>query len=182
MQVMIIRLVQPRYENVLVYLAVFNPCSIFGGGIQNIGAFNDTIFYIVLYLSIKGHWLAKAASALASYFDPRIIFIIFPMEIFRSRSQNKNDYWQSLLQQIIYVVMVWLVCSSRQSLQNAYNILMVEDPSINMGSFWYMMAEMFKDHLLFLKLLYILQQSIMCIFTTIHITSTFNAIDMSPEK
>jgi len=74
-------------------------------------------------------------------------------------------------------VIVWLALSSRQSLQNAYNILMVEDPTITIGSFWYMMAEMFKDHLLFLKLLYILQQAMMCIFTTIHITSTFNAID-----
>ena len=135
------------------------------------------MFYTVLYLSIRGHWLAKAASALASYFDPRIIFIIFPMDIFRSRSQAKNNQWQSLLQQAIFVVIVWLALSSRQSLQNAYNILMVEDPTITIGSFWYMMAEMFKDHLLFLKLLYILQQAMMCIFTTIHITSTFNAID-----
>ena len=43
---------------------------------------------------------------------------------------------------------------------------MVMDPSVTMGSFWYMTCEMFTDHLVFLKLMYILEQIVMCAFLT----------------
>ena len=55
------------------------------------------------------------------------------------------------------VVGVWGSLASATQYKNAYNIVMVEDSSINIGSFWYMMQEMFKDHLLFFKSIYVLE-------------------------
>lgn len=71
---------------------VLNPIQLFGGGIQNIGALNDFFFYLIIYLmqaaarsglssttaALLGY-AATTVAAIATYFDPRVIFIVFPL-------------------------------------------------------------------------------------------------------
>jgi hypothetical protein len=51
---------------------------------------------------------------------------------------------------------------------------MVNNPSENMGSFWYIQVEMFKDRLEFMKMMYLLLQFTMCCFVAIMIQKTFD--------
>ena len=54
MQLYILNQLKPKYLSVLQLGVIFNPASIFGGGIQNIGALNDTIYYTLIALIING--------------------------------------------------------------------------------------------------------------------------------
>lgn len=54
---------------------------------------------------------------------------------------------------------------------------MLMNPSVNIGSYWYIIIEMFKDHLIFLKYFYLLEQAICCALITIHINKTFDVIE-----
>ena len=50
---------------------------------------------------------------------------------------------------------------------NIKNILYVNNKAETIGSFWYIMVEMFGDRLIFLKKLYLLMQTVMCCFVSI---------------
>jgi hypothetical protein len=54
---------------------------------------------------------------------------------------------------------------------------MVENPSENIGSFWYLMLEMFTDRLEFMKLSYLLMIAVMCAFISMHVNKTYDVLE-----
>ena len=64
---------------------LLNPLALFGQGLYNIGTFNDLIFTWLVYLvltakaSSKDYWGVYVANAVATYFDPRCLFYVFPL-------------------------------------------------------------------------------------------------------
>jgi hypothetical protein len=72
--------------------------------------------------------------------------------------------------------------SSASQFKNAYDILMVNDPQENLGPFWYIMLEMFKEQLEFVKLMYLLMQALMCCFVAMHVYKTFDMLEMQKVK
>lgn len=77
---------------------VINPIALFGGGIQNIGSINDAIFYLIIYLIQNGELfgfsrVVPVVAAIATYFDPRILFIVFPLTVFQKRLQGESKIW-----------------------------------------------------------------------------------------
>jgi len=76
-----------KNKDVALAWIVINPIALLGGGIQNIGAVNDAIFYLIIYLIQNGEALgvsrlASVVAAFATYFDPRILFVVFPLIVF----------------------------------------------------------------------------------------------------
>lgn len=54
---------------------------------------------------------------------------------------------------------------------------MVENPSENIGSFWYLMLEMFADRLEFMKMSYLLMIAVMCAFISMHVNKTYDMLE-----
>ena len=50
MQMAVIQHSVTKNRDAALVWVVFNPISLLGGGIQNIGAINDTLFYAIIYL------------------------------------------------------------------------------------------------------------------------------------
>lgn len=72
-----------KNKDIALIWVVLNPIQLLGGGIQNIGAINDAIFYLIIYLIQAGQGrFSTAIAALATYFDPRTIFIVFPLIVY----------------------------------------------------------------------------------------------------
>ena len=76
-----------KNKDVALIWVIFNPVALLGGGIQNIGSINDTIFYLIIYLIQNSEAFGfsrfvAVVAAFATYFDPRIIFIVFPLIVF----------------------------------------------------------------------------------------------------
>lgn len=74
------------YTMATFYWILFNPVSILGGNTHgNLGAFNDCLWYTIIYYSILGarkhtrcpHLLIL--NIIAVYFDPRLIFLLIPI-------------------------------------------------------------------------------------------------------
>lgn len=54
---------------------------------------------------------------------------------------------------------------------------MVNDTSENIGSFWYIMLEMFADKLEFMKISFLLQTLFMCVMISMHVGKTYDMLD-----
>jgi hypothetical protein len=52
-QLLLLHEINPKFSPYIAMVIMFNPASMFGGGIQNVGAFNDAIFYGLLYVVYK---------------------------------------------------------------------------------------------------------------------------------
>jgi hypothetical protein len=59
---------------------------------------------------------------------------------------------------------------------------MIMDPSVNIGPFWYMMAEMFKDHLPFLRHFYLVMQAAMCTLIALQVSKTYDMLELQQVK
>lgn len=55
---------------------------------------------------------------------------------------------------------------------------MVNNPTENIGSFWYVMLEMFPDRLEFMKMMYLLQSAVMYAFIAMHLTKTYDMLEL----
>lgn len=132
--------------------------------------FNDTLFLFVLFLIYNGYRnLSSVFAAIATYFDPRVLLIVFPLNIIATRVIGKHNIWMSLVMQTIYIALTWYFLATATQLQNTYNILMVNVTSENIGTFWYIMLEMFKSKVEFMKYLFILEAAVMYILCSIHL-------------
>ena len=131
---------------------IFNPISLVGG-FTNLGSFNDAVFYLVVLLPLLGDDLALwnpialgLVNAIAAYFDPRVIFFMIPFTVLQARlvigfSKEKRDPFREtttrLAASFIPIILTILFVSSPQ-LKNLKNILLVNNPAENLGSFWYL--------------------------------------------
>lgn len=129
----------------------FSPFTVFGQGLLNIGTLNDILFTFQAIAGYSGHLGANSLiGAVLSYTDPRTCFVIVPLQVLAARNANQNVF-RSLLVQAGLVLLVWTCLGSESQVFNAYNILMVNNTTENIGTFWYLNLEMFKTRLDFLK-------------------------------
>jgi len=53
-QMAIINLTVSKNKDIALIWVVFNPLSLIGGGIQNVGVINDALFYAIIYFGLVG--------------------------------------------------------------------------------------------------------------------------------
>ena len=149
-------------------------------------------------------YVLAAGATLVAYFNPQLIFCLLPITVLQARLQvppttkkqvhskqlpagkeekaaPKHDTFARLLILAVMIDIMLLIICSRKQLINIKNILYVNNKSETIGSFWYIMVEMFEDRLIFLKKLYLLMQTVMCCFVSILIYQTANYIDQLDE-
>ena len=93
-QLWLIGMVKPPRIEWIQMLCIFNPCSVLGGGIANIGAFNDALWISLLgliYWGKSGLAVLCLFGAICAYFDPRIVILVYPLQVFGARLKCKND-------------------------------------------------------------------------------------------
>ena len=157
----------------------FSPFTIFGQGLLNIGTLNDILLTLQAIAGYSGHLAANSLiGAVLSYTDPRTCFVMVPLQVLAARNANQNVF-RSLLVQAGLVLLVWACLGSESQLLNAYNILMVNNTTENIGTFWYLNLEMFKTILAFLKRSMLLLQAFMCVLIAMHLHKTYNALAMA---
>ena len=152
---------------------------------MNVATFNHTLYMLIVIAMIhikQSQHVCTLLSAVATYFDPRIIMFVFPMNVLASRVRGNSNIWLNLILQLISVITVWFVLASPDQLRNTYNIMMVNNSSENIGNFWYIMTEMFPDKLEFLKLQYLLLTGAMCAFMSLLLHKTYDMLDLCTEK
>ena len=80
---------------------IFNPISLIGG-FTNLGSLNDAIFYLVAIWplldekSFRHPIIFAIVNAMATYFDPRIIFLVMPLSVMQSRYHLGHSNRQSI--------------------------------------------------------------------------------------
>lgn len=162
---------------------LLNPLTIFGQGLYNIGTINDTIFTLLVYLIwTKQERIYIVAAALATYFDPRALFFVFPLFALLKFNKNQHSLLAPFLTLLAAIASVWVTLVSESQYKNAVNILMVNNPTENIGSFWYLMLESFPDKLEFTKVMYLLETLTMNVLTTFHIKKTFDVLELCFTK
>ena len=148
---------------------VFNPIALIGG-FTNLGSLNDAIFYLVAIWPLLDEKSSRhpvifaILNTMATYFDPRIIFLVMPLTVMQARyhlrhSDRKNNALNETLTRLAITytpIILMFFCVSKTELQNIENILLVNNPTENLGNFWYLMHEMFLDRLDFFKYIYLI--------------------------
>ena len=80
---------------------IFNPFSMIGG-FTNLGSLNDAIFYLVAIWplldekSFRNPVIFAIINTMATYFDPRIIFLVMPLSVMQSRYHLGHSNRQSI--------------------------------------------------------------------------------------
>ena len=80
---------------------IFNPFSLIGG-FTNLGSLNDAIFYLVAIWplldekSFRNPVIFAIINTMATYFDPRIIFLVMPLSVMQSRYHLGHSNRQSI--------------------------------------------------------------------------------------
>ena len=150
---------------------LFNPISLLGG-FTNLGSFNDTLFYLLVLLPICGEPVLRNANLLGTvnsivaYFDPRLIFVMIPFTVLQARidigldQSEKRDNFKETLKRLFKTfspIILTIFFFSDNQFRNLKNILLVNNPTENLGNFWYLMHEMFAGHrLTFFKYIYLI--------------------------
>ena len=108
-QLWLLSTVTIRHKEIIQLLIVFNPFTVFGGGIQNIQSFNDFLFVLVVVFAYKQRkYTCYILGALATYFDPRIVFIVLALSVLQSRQTNGN-LLKDFTTQLSLVLVVWML-------------------------------------------------------------------------
>lgn len=166
--------------NLALYFVIFNPISLLGGFL-NLSAFNDFLWHLLILAPLTNsilndRFILSILAVVVAYFSPGIIFCLIPLTVLQARlnvpdgqqgEPRKHDTFKRLilLAGLIYIMLL-LICS-KQQMTNFFNILYVNNKSETVGSFWYVMVEMFSDKVVFFKKLYLLMQLLMCSFICI---------------
>ena len=125
-------------------------------------------------------------NSVATYFDPRVIFLMIPLSVMQARyhighsnRKGSNTLKETLIRVVVTYMPILLMffCVSRTELKNIKNILLVNNPVENLGNFWYLMHEMFLDRLDFFKYIYLIMNASACIFISIQLYKAADMID-----
>lgn len=92
------------------------------------------------------------ATSIACMFDPNMYFFVLPFTLL------PGDF------NTTYQVLIFAAFIASSSLENQYNILKIADSSENLGLFWYLYIETFRDYLGFFKVFYILVKVLVGLF------------------
>jgi hypothetical protein len=102
-QLWLVGMVKPPRVRWVQMICIFNPCSVLGGGIANIGAFNDMLWITMLGLMYRGRSGLTGLcflGAICAYFDPRILILVYPLQVFSARLKGENDVLKPIVCQL----------------------------------------------------------------------------------
>lgn len=95
------------------YYVMFNPISMWSGNSHaNIGAFNDMIFYLIIWMTIHmtrgtpffNNYLLSCMNVLFVYFDIRNIFLVMIFSVIQLECQKTKSGAYPLSQSIFAIV------------------------------------------------------------------------------
>ena len=147
-----------RYLQLLI---IFNPLNLISPAVHNLQIVNHMLVALCAWSVAAKGWeedsvVTDVISGAALYVDPCLIYVIGTVravaEIVESRGTRvvSAKVFKSLA--IWLLVMATLVMLSgdwQADLRNYRNILQVRDHSENIGLFWYLFVELFRQHVSF---------------------------------
>lgn len=105
--------------------------------------------------------LTDLLCGLTLYVDPSLLYVLVPVRLISELIQTKsslltlNVVKSFLLWALIFAALLSLV-EWRADLRNYLNILHVRDHTENIGIYWYIFVEIFKQHVFFYQNLYLI--------------------------
>ena len=139
-----------------------------------------------------------ALNVILSYFDPRILLLLIPITVIQTRYQVHNSPFDTsnirpqsaaksefIMRLGITSLLCYLVhiCSPSQiQWTNTKNILLAKDPNENLGLYWYLLSEMFKDRILFFRYALVLMQLAMSLFVSQMLWNLADMLDWTVEQ
>jgi hypothetical protein len=166
-QTSVISLIYPKEKDLakvkgMQLMMIFNPLAVISPAVHNLHIVNYLIISLFSYSVIKYRFnegiITDVIAGIALYLDPSLIYMIVPVRLIASFLTDSTK--GSLIgPAVIKSIMTWvLVVASfifllsgdwRSELRNYRNILFVRDHSENIGIFWYLFVELFKQHVPF---------------------------------
>lgn len=145
----------------MMMLIFFNPLHLSSPSAQNVGVVKDLLCYLTLYLYIEkasqtllNQIIQAAVIGTTFYVDPSSWSLHVGL-IFCSTKQNNP---LSVLFSIA-TILFWMIVTGadiNEQWQNIVNILTLKDHSENIGVYFYISIEVFKQHVDFFKTAYLI--------------------------
>jgi hypothetical protein len=145
---------------------ILNPLAVISPAVHNLGILNHLLISTLILSVIKSGYsvVTDIVCGICLYVDPMLGFIIVPARMVYALLGKGNflkslTIWFGAFQFILFT----LSGNPREDLRNYLNIISVKDHSENIGLFWYLFVELFKQHVTFYQVLYILFFSVLAI-------------------
>ena len=141
-------------------IVFFSPLTLISVSAKNMGVIKDLLCYLNILMFLQDgsespiwHLMVIGVSL---YIDPSSIFFNLGIVLCTSKKLT-------VLEALISVTLpfVLLTMNSNSQIQNALNIMTLRDHSENIGLYWYISIEIFKNHTDFFKYAYVLYNFMM---------------------
>lgn len=139
-------------------LLIFNPLSMISPAVHNLAIVKYMFLSLAMYKVITNKGfdgiLADILCGISIYVDPSLIYVLVPVRLISQLIDNKkyliglNVLKSFLIWGFVMVALLSLV-EWKADLRNYINILHVRDHSENIGIYWYIFVEIFKQHVYF---------------------------------
>ena len=155
-----------KIAKIIQIVLIFNPLAIISPAVHNLGILNHLLISILILTVIKSGYtiITDIICGVSLYVDPMLGFVIIPSRmayalIGRGNFLKSLTIWFGTFQFILFT----LSGNPTEDLRNYINIVSVKDHSENIGLFWYIFVELFKQHVTFYQVLYLLFFSVLSI-------------------
>ena len=144
-------------KNILIGLVFFSPFSLFSTSVPNMGAFKDFLTYMSIQLYVNNHedqmLIQAIVSGLCLYIDPSSFSFFLGVLLCSEKAINPLAVFipiATIFQQTLFFG------NLSEQIRNIKNILTLKDHSENLGMYWYISIEVFKDRVDFFIIAYVL--------------------------
>ena len=155
------KFVQEYEVTILMMVIFFNPLQLTSPTAQNVGVVKDLFAYIALdqYLTpqssdgITSVVIQAAIIGLSQYTDPSSYIMHLGLLLCSTKKSNPLSF--VLTVSIIFSFMLATGADFNEQVNNITNILLLRDHSENVGIYFYISIEVFKNHAQFFKYAYL---------------------------
>ena len=146
-------------------LLIFNPLSLISPAVHNLAIVKHMMISLVIYRVItnKGFngLITDIMVGTAFYVDPSLAYMIVPVRLIAELVESKSyiisiKTLKSFLTWGIVMAGLLSIVEWQADIRNYINIFYVRDHSENIGVYWYIFVEIFKQHVLFYQNLYLI--------------------------
>lgn len=146
-------------------LLILNPLAMISPAVHNLAIVKYMILSLVMHgvISNKGFKgiLSDILCGVSLYVDPSLIYVLVPVRLISNLIDHKSyligvNVIKSFLIWAIVLIGILSIVEWKADIRNYVNILHVRDHSENIGIYWYIFVEIFKQHVFFYQNLYLL--------------------------
>ena len=146
-------------------LLIFNPLSLISPAVHNLAIVKHMMISLVIYrvISNKGFngLITDIMVGIALYVDPSLAYMIVPVRLIAELVESKSyiisiKTLKSFFTWGIIMAGLLSIVEWQADIRNYINIFYVRDHSENIGVYWYIFVEIFKQHVLFYQNLYLI--------------------------